>query len=252
QHSNWLLMLFGVGVPGLIVAISAGFIHTDYPDFPNHNCWVKGSGPAIWSISVPIIILVVASILMILNTFCNKETPPDLIDVNLRCRQSDSYKLRWVVLALIVLTLLVWGCGVGAFNSHDSGAHIAFALFTLALAGTILGARTWLDDTFRSKMHRLCCGTELTYKRTEMLSLSAQKRSRVSPAPTLRPESTNPSHSTNHDVRSNGYCSSIERTSITTPNPGYTLPNTPPNQNNTDEYVLIKRSYNFAEDDASA
>nr|XP_053639020.1 uncharacterized protein LOC128693351 [Cherax quadricarinatus] len=180
QKSNWLMMAFGLVVPMVVVGISAAFLYSYYPDYSVNNCWLNPLGPAVWTEVVPIGILVIATVVFLMNTLCTAETSPELIEVDLRGRQSDSNKLRWVVLALTVELTTVWGLGVAYYQYHEEGTYFAFCVVTLILALTIVLCRTCFDDTFRSKMHRLCCGTELTYKRSEILSISA--RSRVYPS----------------------------------------------------------------------
>ncbi|ROT60764.1 LAT-2, isoform b, partial [Penaeus vannamei] len=181
QNSNWLMMIVGVLVPVLIVCISAAIEYSKYPDFTKHNCWLNPESSAMWAEAIPIVVLLIATLFLLLNTLRSQETPPALIEVDLRGRQSDSHKLRWVILALAVELFVVWITGVTAYQYHDSSLHVVFGIFTLILAFTIVACRTTFDDTFRTKMHRLCCGTELTYKRSEILTLSG--RSRVGPSP---------------------------------------------------------------------
>ncbi|XP_042891292.1 uncharacterized protein LOC122265894 isoform X2 [Penaeus japonicus] len=257
QNSNWLMMIAGVLVPAVIVGISAGFAYSEYPDFTKHNCWLNPEGSAMWAEAVPIVILLLATVFLLLNTLRSQETPPALIEVDLRGRQSDSHKLRWVILALALELGVVWITGTTAYQYHDSSLHVAFCAFTLILAFTIVGCRTTFDDTFRTKMHRLCCGTELTYKRSEILTLSG--RSRVGPSPVQLMNTSATSNSPVRSTRSAGpvpsagsvassrFSATEERTSQVTTS-GYSLPNTPP-QEETKDYILIKRSYNFNEDD---
>ncbi|MPC10630.1 Adhesion G protein-coupled receptor L3 [Portunus trituberculatus] len=184
QRSNWVMVVAGVSLPLLVVAFTAGFGSQEYPDLSVGNCWVNPNGSAMWGEVVPICLLVAATIFLLGNTFFTQQTPPELAEEDHRGRQCDSHKLRWVVLALCVELLVAWSFGVAANQSGDQGTYVFFCVMTLVLATTIVGARTSFDDTFRSKMHRLCCGTELTYKRSEILSISA--RSRITP--TRKPE----------------------------------------------------------------
>ncbi|KAK8375597.1 hypothetical protein O3P69_008418 [Scylla paramamosain] len=184
QRSNWVMVVVGLLLPLLVVAFTAGFGSQQYPDFSVGNCWVNPNGNAMWGEVVPIGILVAATVFLLGNTFFTQQMPPELAEEEHRGRQSDSHKLRWVVLALCVELLVAWASGVAANQSGDQGIYVFFCVMTLVLAITIAGARTSFDDTFRSKMHRLCCGTELTYKRSEILSISA--RSRITP--THKPE----------------------------------------------------------------
>nr|XP_027236785.1 uncharacterized protein LOC113828045 [Penaeus vannamei] len=251
QNSNWLMMIVGVLVPVLIVCISAAIEYSKYPDFTKHNCWLNPESSAMWAEAIPIVVLLIATLFLLLNTLRSQETPPALIEVDLRGRQSDSHKLRWVILALAVELFVVWITGVTAYQYHDSSLHVVFGIFTLILAFTIVACRTTFDDTFRTKMHRLCCGTELTYKRSEILTLSG--RSRVGPSPV---QMMNTSATSNSPVRSPRSARSVpsshvsateERTSQVTTS-SYSLPNTPPEEK-TQDYILIRRSYNFNEDD---
>ncbi|XP_071515219.1 uncharacterized protein [Panulirus ornatus] len=234
QKSNWLMMVVGFAVPLLIVGVSAGFVHSQYPDYVEANCWLNPLGAAVWTESVPNLILVIAIVFLLLNTVCTTtETSPELIAADLRGRQSDSHKLRWVVLALTVELSVAWATGVAFYQLREEALLFTFCAFTVILALTIICARTWFDDTFRTKMHRLCCGTELTYKRSEIFSFSA--KSRVSP--------TTPSTSA-----SSRFVSSEEQTSTETTSPSYSLPNTP-SEDHLQHQVLVRRTYNFNEDE---
>ncbi|KAK7066469.1 hypothetical protein SK128_013063, partial [Halocaridina rubra] len=246
QKSNWLLMLFGIIIPIVIVVICAATSYNEYTDYSSTNCWLNGNGNAIYGEAVPIFILVVVSVSLILCTMCNQETPPELIDINLRSRQGDSHKLRWVLLAMVLELGVVWSTGVASYTTRDPVLPNVFGLFTLILAITIVGARTSLDDTFRCKMHRLCCGTELTYKRSEILSLSG--KSRISPSPHHHPPKV---HSAPSASDSKGYTTTEEKSTTCVPtSQEYSLPNTPPQPDEDKQnYVLIKRSYHFTDDD---
>ncbi|XP_076066282.1 uncharacterized protein LOC143039806 isoform X2 [Oratosquilla oratoria] len=227
QKSNWLLVAAGVSLPVIVVVVSAAILQGSYVDMKANNCFLKGNGTALLAGLIPKAVITLAALLLLGNTFFSNGTPPDLIDVHLRGRQSDSYKLRWVVALLVVLLVTAWASGVAASTLKNTVSHVIFAAATLLLAIAVLGLRTVFDDTFRMKMARLCCGTELTYKRSDILSLSSKSRIAPSEAPP-RP-------------------STVERTSQVSAVPHYTLPNTPPQQEDQN-HVLIKRTYNFADD----
>ncbi|KAK3868759.1 hypothetical protein Pcinc_025878 [Petrolisthes cinctipes] len=180
QNSNWMLVGFGLGVPLVIVGVTAGFLYDRYPDFTRNNCWLNPLDTSVWAQAVPMGLAFIATLVLLFITLCNKAPSPELVEIYFRGRQSDCNKLRWVVLALTVELAVAWSAGVSAYQLNSQTAYIIFSVATLILAITIAGARTTFDDTFRSKMHRLCCGTELTYKRSEILSISG--RSRVSPS----------------------------------------------------------------------
>ncbi|XP_037798467.1 uncharacterized protein LOC119593586 [Penaeus monodon] len=248
QNSNWLMMIAGVLIPGLIVCVSAAFVYSKYPDFTKHNCWLNPENSGMLAEGIPIVILLLSTLFLLLNTLRSQETPPALIEVDLRGRQSDSHKLRWVVLAMAVELFVVWATGTTAYQYHDSSLHVVFSAFTLILAFTIVGCRTTFDDTFRTKMHRLCCGTELTYKRSEILTLSG--RSRVGPSPVQLMNTSAASNSPVRSVRSapSSHVSATEERTSQVTTSSYSLPNTPPEEK-TQDYILIRRSYNFNEDD---
>ncbi|XP_068226858.1 uncharacterized protein [Palaemon carinicauda] len=245
QKSNWLLIAFGLIVPLVIVAICAAVPYRKYVDFDQSNCWLNGSGAGVYGEAIPIAILIAVSLVLLLLTMFKNETPPELIDINLRSRQGDSYKLRWVVLALVIELTIVWGTGISTYQTGDPNLRTVFCIFTLILAITIVGARTSLDDTFRSKMHRLCCGTELTYKRSELLTLSG--KSRVAPISAVN---NSGSAITASSSQPKNYSTREERTTTIIPSAEEetSLPNTPPSKEDQ-QHVLIRRSYHFSDNE---
>ncbi|XP_064084382.1 uncharacterized protein LOC135200057 isoform X2 [Macrobrachium nipponense] len=244
QKSNWLLIAFGLIVPLIVVAICAAVPYRKYVDYDQSNCWLNGTGDGVYGEAIPIAILIIASLILLILTMFNNETPPELIDINLRSRQSDSHKLRWVVMALVIELTVVWGTGISTYQTGSSGLRTVFCIFTLILAITIVGARTSFDDTFRSKMHRLCCGTALTYKRSELAGLSG--KSRVAPVSTRIPPD---SAVTASSSQPKNYATKEERTTTVIPSAEETtaLPNTPPMKEDQ-KHVLIRRSYHFSDD----
>ncbi|XP_018016572.1 mucin-17 [Hyalella azteca] len=222
QKSNWLMVLMGVMIPSVFCLVTGGIINVKYADVVNQNCWLLPTGPAVYVEAIPKFILLVATLALLVMTFTTTGELPDLVELeDLRGRQSDGRKLRWVIGAEALLLALVWATGVAAYHTKNDALHVVFAVATLVLAIVILFFRTYMDETFRSKWHRLCCGTELTYKRSDLVGLSA--RNRISP----------------HIIDPRGHSSK----SSSAQTMSYNLPHTPPQDD--DRQVLVRRTYNF-------
>ncbi|KAF2360482.1 C-type lectin-like [Trinorchestia longiramus] len=180
QKTNWLMVLVGTFTPVIYCLITGGIINTHYAEIYNQNCWLDPTGPAVYVEALPKVVLAVATMVLLVMTFTTKSELPELVELeNLRGRQSDGRKLRWVIGAEMLLLFTAWCCGVSAYHTKYEALYVVFAVTTLLLAIVILFCRTYFDETFRSKWHRLCCGTELTYKRSDLVGLSA--RNRISP-----------------------------------------------------------------------
>ena len=55
------------------------------------SCWLDDSGAVVYMVAIPHAVIFLATILLLINTFLAKDTPPELIDANLRGRQRSVF-----------------------------------------------------------------------------------------------------------------------------------------------------------------